>query len=442
MGLRESHSCRELDMQRQLIIVGGPEKGRTFSLDDGQTLFIGRGQASDTKINDPQMSRMHCRIQVDGGRTTLFDDGSSSGTLIGGVKISEQDLQPGDVFQVGDTQIRYVLQSNPHDRTTVIGNPILAPASFKAPASLKAPANPNPVIAPLKNLLGQSLAHYRLDSIIAEGNSGMVFKAHDSEKNRVAAVKVLRPDPTHSEEQKERFVRAMKTMLPVRSPHIVQLFNAGKNGPYCWCAMEYVDGESMTAVIRRIGVEGMLDWREAFRVAVHIGRALQTAFEQSIIHRNVTPANIVRRHADRVCLLGDLMLAKALDGSLAKQVTMPGQLIGEVAYMSPERTRDAQTADHRSDIYGLGATLYALLTGRPPFDGDSLPELIRLVRTEEPRKPKEFQLSINEMFQDSVLKMLAKRPDDRFRNPGELLRALDRVGRYANVEADWVEWSG
>jgi serine/threonine protein kinase len=198
----------------------------------------------------------------------------------------------------------------------------------------------------------------------------------------------------------------------------------------------------MTAVIRRIGIEGMLDWREAYRVAVHIGRALQTAFEQNIIHRNVTPPNIVRRHTDRVCLLGDLMLAKALEGSLAKQVTMPGQLIGEVAYMSPERTRDAQTADQRSDIYGLGATLYALLTGRPPFEEDSLPDLIRLVRTAEPRKPKEFQLSINEMFQDTVLKMIAKRPDDRFENPSDLLRTLDRIGRYANIEADWVEWSG
>ena len=70
----------------------------------------------------------------------------------------------------------------------------------------------------------------------------------------------------------------MKTMLPVKHPHIIQLYNAGKSGPYCWAAMEYVDGESMTEVIRRIGVEGMLDWREAYRVAVHIGRALDEAY--------------------------------------------------------------------------------------------------------------------------------------------------------------------
>ena len=93
---------------------------------------------------------------------------------------------------------------------------------------------------------------------VATGDSGMVFRTQDTQHNRLVAVKVLTPDPTHSEEQKERFVRAMKTMLPVKHPHIVQLHNAGKHGPYCWAAMEYIDGESMTQVIRRIGVEGML----------------------------------------------------------------------------------------------------------------------------------------------------------------------------------------
>jgi len=250
------------------------------------------------------------------------------------------------------------------------------------------------------------------------------------------AVKVLTPDPTHSEEQKERFVRAMQTMLPVKHPHIVRLYNAGKKGPYCWAAMEFVDGESMTDVIARIGVEGMLDWREAYRMAVHIGRALQEAYSRKIIHRNVTPPNILRRRQDKVCLLGDLMLAKALEGTLARQVTQPGQLIGEVPYMSPERTRDQPGVDHRSDLYGLGATLYALLTGRPPFEGHSLPELIRKVREEPPRKPKEFQLSVNDMFQDAVMMMLAKRPEDRYTTPTDLLRDLERIGRYANVQVD------
>lgn len=295
---------------------------------------------------------------------------------------------------------------------------------------------PPPPITPLDDLVGHSLAHYRLDAIIARGASGVVFKATDTERDRTAAIKVLAPDPAHSEEQKDRFVRAMQTMLPVRHPNLVQLYNAGKTGPYCWAAMEYVDGESMTEVIARIGVEGMLDWREAHRVAVHIGRALEEAYQRKIIHRNVTPRNILRRRRDRVCLLGDLMLAKALRGSLARQVTQPGQLVGDVAYMSPERTRGSEGVDHRSDIYGLGATLYALLTGRAPFASPSLPALVRKVRDEPPRKPREYQLSINDLFQDAVLKMLAKQPEERFATPRELLKQLEQIARYNNIEID------
>ena len=412
-------------MQRQLVVIAGPETGRTFHVENGQTLTIGRGQTSDTQINDPHMSRVHCRVRADGGTMLLADAGSSSGTLIDGAPITEHALQPGEVFQVGDTRIRYqfgdALEQGTLPVEQLFGRP-----------------KPAPEVTPLKDLVGRSLAHYRLEAILATGDSGMVFKAQDTQHNRVVAVKVLTPDPTHSEEQKERFVRAMKTMLPVKHPHIVQLFNAGKHGPYCWAAMEYIDGESMTQVIRRIGVEGMLDWRDAYRVAVHIGRALQEAFTQKIIHRNVTPANILRRQADRVCLLGDLMLAKALDGTLAKPVTQPGQLIGDVPFMSPERTRADVGVDHRADLYGLGATLYALLTGHPPFESKSLPELVRMVREAPPRPPREFQMSINERFQDVVLRLIAKRPEERFQEPAQLLREIERIGKYAQVDADRV----
>ena len=114
-------------------------------------------------------------------------------------------------------------------------------------------------------------------------------------------------------------------------------------------------------------------------------------------------------------------------------MTQPGQLVGDIAYMSPERTRAQESVDCRSDIYGLGATLYALLTGRPPFEDASLPATITKIRNEKPVKPKEFQLSIHDMFQDAVLQMLAKRPEDRFLTPADLLKDLERVGKYQNV---------
>ncbi len=410
-------------MLRELVVIAGPDAGRRFELEDGQTLTVGRGQASDTKINDPRMSREHCRVQVDGDKAILFDSGSTGGTLVHGERVQRYELRPGDVIQIGESQLRYQL-SGGGDEATLGGQ-----QTFGRP-------RPQPEIVPLPDLVGQSLGPYRLDSIIATGHTGMVFRASDSKKNETVAIKVLTPDPAHQDEQRERFVRAMKTMLDVRHPNIVQLRAAGKTGPYCWAAMEFIDGENLADVIQRIGIEGMLDWREAWRVAVHVARGLEEADRRSIIHRNLTPTNILRRHQDKVCLVGDLMLAKALEGTLALQVTKPGQLIGDVPYMAPERTREGAGVDGRSDLYGLGATLYALLTAKPPFESDSLPELVHMVRETVPQRPREFQMSINELFEDTVLRLIAKDPEERFQSATHLLRELQRIGTYSNVPLD------
>jgi len=228
----------------------------------------------------------------------------------------------------------------------------------------------------------------------------------------------------------------MKTMITVRHPNLVELYAAGITDGYCWAAMEFVDGESLTKVIERIGIAGMLDWHETFRVAVHVARALAVAAEHKIIHRNVTPQNILRRSSDKVTKLGDLMLAKALEGALAQQVTQPGELLGELPYMSPERTLGDPDApvDCRSDIYELGATLYALLTGRPPFEGPSLPKLVKDIREVRPKSPRSYHMAIPEAFEDVVLKMLAKRPGDRYATPGRLLADLESAGRYHRID--------
>lgn len=408
-------------MERQLVVIAGPDAGRTFPLHDGQTLVVGRGQASDTQLADAAMSRVHCRVIVDGNRVILMDAESKTGTLVGGQRITEHELKPGDIFTVGDSQLR--LESHRAQETaTIIRDP--------SPSVVAASANT------LEKLLGQTFASFRLDAILAQGSSSMVFRATDVEHNRAAAVKVLSPDRARSDEQKDRFVRAMKTMMPISHPNIVRILNAGKTGPYCWAAMEFVDGESMTQVIDRIGIEGMLDWRDVWRVAVHVGRALEEAWNRKIVHRNVTPNNILRRKADKVCLLGDLFLAKALEGTLAQQVTQQGQVVGEVPYLAPERILDSAKSDNRSDMYSLGATLYALLTGRPPFESKSVLELMRQIRVVEPVKPKKYQLAVNDQFQEIVLKLLSKRPEDRFETPVDLLKDLNRVGKYQNVSAD------
>ena len=232
----------------------------------------------------------------------------------------------------------------------------------------------------------------------------------------------------------QRFVRTVKTMLPLRHPNLVTLYGAGKSGPYCWVSMELVEGESLVQVIARIGVAGMLDWKRAFQAALHVGRALDYSHAQGIIHRDIAPANILERAEDRVVKLGDLMLAKALEGALAEQVTKPGEVVGDVNYMSPERTRGAgEPVDGRSDLFSLGATCYALLTGKPPFAGRTLVETIGKIRTAEPVPPGHFQMGIPSSFEGAVLKLLAKRPDDRYATAGELIEDLERIGRLTGA---------
>lgn len=413
-------------MSLQFYVLAGPDKDRVFNLKEGAGQMLGRGTQSVYQVTDPTVSRTHCQVLLEGENVSVICQGGSGGTLVNGRKIQNQALRPGDIVQIGGTQLRFQIE-DPAGATTMGG---VAPA----PAGQKVAAPGQ--IEQLESLVGKTLAHYEIGTgpIIGRGTTSIVFHATDTRDQRAVALKVLLPEISQDEDELQRFVRAMKTVMPLRHPNIITLYAAGKTGPYCWAAMEYVAGENLTEVIQRIGVAGMLDWRYAFRIAAQIGKALAYAHGQKIIHRNVTPKNIIVDAASKEAKLGDLMKAKAMEGILAKQITRPGELIGDVAYMSPERTRGAADVDGRADIYGLGATVYALLTGRPPFDGGTLVEKITKIRKDDPVKPTKFQLSIPSQFEGTVLKMLAKRPEDRFQTAEELLAELERVGKFHGMK--------
>jgi len=398
----------------KLVIISGPDAGRSFALEDGAALTVGRGQDTNAQLTDPHCSRQHFQLQVAEGKILLKDLGSSSGTHVNGSPASETRVGPGDVVQIGQTQLR-------------IEGPGMAEHTVAAQAP---PAAGGGGAA----LVGTQIHHYEVTKVLSQGSTSVVLLARDSEKNRDVALKVLLPELATDEEEMQRFIRAMKTMHPIRHPNIIRIYNAGKTNDHVWVAMEYVDGESVAAMIERIGTVGMLDWRDAFRVCVHIARALNEAFEHKIIHRNITPENILVRSEDKVAKLGDMMLAKALEGTKVEQITQPGQLIGPIPFMPPERTLGSSDVDCRADIYSLGATVYALLTGRPPIEGGNLPELIMKIRDETPQRPKDFQLSIDDMFEGVVMRMLEKRPEERFQEPADLVKELERIAQFQNLE--------
>jgi serine/threonine protein kinase len=404
-------------MALQLVVIAGPDRGRSFPLTPAAPLLVGRGKDTPTRLTDPHVSRVHCQVQLDGDRAVVVDRGSSAGTFVNGARVTQQVLQPGDVLRVGETELRL----DGGEQTT------LPPPSAAAPAA--------PPAERLTELVGRSLSHYEVGEVLARGHAGVVFGARDTQEDRVVALKVLWPEFAKNDDEMQRFIRAMKTMLPLRHPNLVALYGAGKTGPYCWVAMEFVQGESLTDVIQRVGVGNMLDWRYALRVALHVGRALEFAHERQIVHRDITPRNILIQEVDKVAKLGDLMLAKALEGTPAEQITRPGELIGDVRYMSPERARGSSgTVDGRSDLYSLGATLYHVLTGRPPLEGDGLVDTLAKIRQAEPVRPTKYQLAIPAQFEGTVLRLLAKRPEDRYQSATDLLKDLEWVAKLQGVQ--------
>jgi serine/threonine protein kinase len=411
-------------MSLELVVLTGPDKDRNFVLNVGPGLMLGRSAQAHYQVSDPRVSRNHCQVLLEGDQVTVVCNGGSGGTLVNGQKVQRQKLKPGDILQVGDTKMRLQLGDLPLDVA-------LAQSAGASPS-----VQPAAGVSQLASLVGTTLGHYEINMVIGTGRSCVVFHATDTKDNRPVALKVLQPEFSNDDEEMQRFVRAMKTMMPLCHPNLVTIYAAGKTGTggHCWVAMEYIAGENMQQVIDRIGVAGMLDWRHTFKMMVHVARALEHAHDRSIIHRNVTPTNILLEATSKTAKLGDLMMAKALEGTLAKQITRPGEIIGDVGYMSPERTRGTTELDARSDLYGLGATAYALLTGHPPFGGTTLVEKISRIRQTEPEKPTKYQMSIPTRFEGVVLKLLAKRPEDRFQSASELLEELARVARFTGVQ--------
>jgi serine/threonine protein kinase len=409
-------------MSLQLRVIAGPDSGHTYTLQSGPDLMLGRGTQSFYHVNDPRASRSHCQFLLEADQVTVICNGGSGGTLVNGKPVQKQVLKLGDVVRVGDTQMR------------------LQMGDFSMSVALKAVAQspaPSPAVGPspekLESLAGQTLGHFEIGPVIGRGHIGVVFKATDAKDNRPVALKVLQPEYSRIDEEMHRFVRGMKAAMPLKHPNLVRIYGAGKTGRYCWVAMEHVSGENLKQVIDRVGIAGMLDWKHAYRAAVHVGRALAYAHEQGIVHRNVTPTNILRESTGQVVKLGDLMLAKALDATESQQITRPGELVGDVEYMSPERTRGVIDLDARADLYCLGATVYALLTGRAPGEGKTLIEKVTRIRQIVPELPTKHQMSIPPTFEGVVMKLLAKEPKDRFQTATVLVKELERVGKQNGV---------
>ncbi len=253
---------------------------------------------------------------------------------------------------------------------------------------------------------------------------GTVYLAEDPTLHRTVALKVLVKTDNTPPNLIRRFHAEAKTAAMLRHPNIVTVFDSGDADGHLFLALEYIDGPDLEKVIRK---NGRVPVERSVEVIRQIARALDHAHALGIVHRDIKPSNILLRR-DGTATLTDLGLARAIDESAASGITRAGFTVGTVDYMAPEQARSSKSADVRSDIYSLGCTWFHMLAGRVPFNEGDLTNKLRAHAQSPPPDPREADQRIPSGVVAVVQRMMAKKPDDRYQTPAELLADLDRPG--------------
>jgi serine/threonine protein kinase len=256
---------------------------------------------------------------------------------------------------------------------------------------------------------------------------GQVFQARHRHMQRTVALKLIRKEKLANEDAVKRFYQEVQAAAQLHHPNIVVAYDAGPAGTAHYFAMEYVEGTDLARLVRE---SGPLPAGLACEYVRQAALGLQHAYERGLVHRDIKPANLlVGRDA------GGFALVKVLDMGLArlqvpgggneKALTQTGQVMGTPDYLAPEQAMDARLADVRSDLYSLGCTLYYLLTGRAPFTGESLAQVLLKHQMAEVEAPPGGWGQVPPAVQAVLRKLLAKKPESRFQTPQELVRALE-----------------
>ena len=275
---------------------------------------------------------------------------------------------------------------------------------------------------------GSQLGPYKIEDLIGAGGMGEVYRARDTRLHRTVAIKLVRPELARRADFRERLHREARAISALNHPHICSLYDIGEQDGLDYLVMEYVEGESVADALKR----GPLPVEHALRFGAEIADALVAAHARGVVHRDLKPGNIMITEAGVKVL--DFGLAKrsdtvaAADGTTLtlEAETSAGQLLGTVAYMSPEQA-EGRAVDARSDIFALGVVLYETLCGRRPFRGGTTLAILASILREEPQAPRQLRPEISAELEQIVLRCLAKKPEERYASAAEVARDLEQL---------------
>jgi serine/threonine protein kinase len=283
---------------------------------------------------------------------------------------------------------------------------------------------------------GQSLSHYRLVERIGEGGMGVVWKALDTDLNRHVAVKVLPPEVAGSKERRQRFQREAQAAAGLKHPNIAVIHGVGEDESVPFLVMELVEGQTL----RELAASRPREPREWLRLALPIAEGMAHAHAHGIVHRDLKPDNVMVTGDGQVKIL-DFGLAKILEpeerpgaaggtkvATISEELTRMGKVYGTVTYMSPEQARGLPV-DSRTDLFSLGVLLYELVTGKPPFEGETQLDTLTSIIHGRPAPVTQSNPDVPVELERILGKCLEKEPRDRYQDTRDLVVDLRRLRR-------------
>jgi serine/threonine-protein kinase len=408
---------------------------RRFDITVGGQVVLGRSKRADLTVNSPRLSRMHCAVRLTNQGMHLEDLGSSNGTFVNGQRVSKVVLRPRDIIQLGGIAIRVDFDPaslQQQDMRCERCGRMVSMAHcedgqvFELGSQFVCAECAHTLQHQSLNQTEQMLvAVLREEGYEVEGKTPLssalipVFKARRMGLDTTCAVKALPLLAGVSKKKIERFKKEAKSAARVRHPNVIEIFDIRQAHKLLYIVMEHVEGELLLTQIER---KGALHAKAAAKIGLLVCRALGTAHKQGIVHRDLKPGGIMIDQ-DGAPKVADFGLAKDL-WSITGDITGPEETLGTVRYMPPEQVKNARSADHRADLYSLGAMLFHCLTGKPPYW--DRPELALmgdvLSGTLEPFDPTDSDLP------SDIARILARamqpNPDKRYQDAKEFEDAL------------------
>ena len=278
-------------------------------------------------------------------------------------------------------------------------------------------------------LIGKDFGNYELIEEIARGGMGVVFRARQKLTNRIVALKMILAGQFANDEEIQRFHAEAQAVAKLDHPGIVPIYDAGEHNGYHFLAMAFVDGGDLNQYCG----EQTLNQTTICRIVRSLAEAVGYAHQNRVVHRDLKPANILLTQGMRPRIT-DFGLARQVESD--SQLTETGQVVGTPSFMAPEQAQGkSEGVGPRSDIYSIGAILYSLLVGRPPFREDTVWDTIAAVTSQEPVAPRSIRPSIPRDLETICLKCLEKEPERRYQNSAEIAEELRRFVNHEPIKA-------